>query len=1146
MPAFHDWGIKVKSKGLSRKRQNLWRKMTRFCLITLAAWSWADNLHAQNRQFKFDRISLEQGLSQSTVTCILQDRKGFMWFGTQDGLNKYDGYSFTIYKHDPLDPSSLSDNYVRSIYEDKTGTLWIGTFSGGLNRFDRATEQFTHFVHDPKKNNGLSNNNVQAIHEDRFGMLWIGTERGLNKLDYAAKQFAHFVNDPNNPNSLSDNDVFSIYEDRLGMLWIGTYNGGLNKFDREAEQFIRFVQDPQNPNSLSDNRVRAVHEDHTGALWIGTAGGGLNKLARSEADTANHNTQKFIHFVHDPKNPHSLSDNYVRSIYEDHTGVLWIGTIGGGLNRLDLGTGQFTRFVNDPKNPYSLSHDRILSIAEDRSGAMWIGTNGGGLNKFDRSQERFIHFANDPNNANSLNNNNVWAIYEDHVGTLWIGTDGGLNKFDRSTGGFTHFIQDRQNPHSLSDNRVWSIHEDRLGTLWIGTYGGGLNRFDRDKRQFTRYVNDPGNPHSLSNNNVWAIYEDHLGTLWIGTGGGGLNRFASRSGRGDTEQFTRFVHDPKNPHSLSDDYVRTIYEDHTGTLWIGAYSGGLNRFDRDAGQFTRFVHDPMDPHSLSHNAIRSIHESSAVKNGKATLWIGTAGGGINKLDHGTGQFTCYTEKDGLPNNVVYGIMEDDHGLLWLSTNKGLSRFNPQTKTFRNFDVADGLQSNEFNGGAYYKSRSGETFFGGINGLNVFHPDGIKDNPYVPPVVMTAFKRYKDAGAKAIAIAEKGVSERQTLELSHKDNILAFEFAALNFRHSEKNQYAYKLEGFSDQWIQLGAKHDVMFTNLDPGAYTLRVKGSNNDGVWNEEGTSLKIVITPPWWRTGWAYTLYALALIVGVFAADRFQRRRVIQKERAKAEIREAKLQAEAAELQARVLEAENARKSHELEEAQKLQLSMLPKSIPRLSHLDIAVYMKPTTEVGGDYYDFSLAPDGTLTVAIGDATGHGMKAGMMVMVAKSLFHELADHPDVPQIFANYTETIKFMQLGQLYMAMALVKIKDHRLITSSAGMPPMLIYRAATQSIEEGTSRGVPLGSFSNFAYQVEEVDLHAGDTILLMSDGLPEMFNPEGEILDYPQSKVLFEQVATASPQAIISHLVKAGQEWANGHPQEDDVTFVVLKVK
>jgi len=814
-----------------------WRKILWLGLLTLATLNPPAFLLAQNRPVKFERLGLEQGLSQSSARRILQDHQGFMWIGTQDGLNRYDGYNFTIYEHDVQDSSSISDNWITSIYEDRSGTLWIGT-RGGLNKFNREKEQFTRFVNNPANPHSLSNNSIWSIYEDRSGTLWIGTSGGLNKFDREKEQFTRFVHDPNNPHSLSHNTVRSIYEDRSGTLWILTAGGlcQLSRDDRDTGQFIRFVRDHKIQPHLSRDIVTSVFEDHTKTLWIGT----YNGLTRFDR-----NRGQFTRFVHDPNNPHSLSHNLVIPIHEDNTGVLWIGGE-FGLNQFDRETEKFFRFVNDPKDPQSLGANGIWAIYEDRSGMLWLGTDGGGINRIDSERRQFTHFAHDPNNPHSLSHNTVRSIYEDRSGMLWVGTlHGGLNRVDRVKKQFTRFKNEPRNPYSLSNNRVWSIYEDRTGAFWIATSGGGLNRFDRSKEQFTHFVHDAKNPHSLSSNLINVIYEDHAGTLWIGTEFG-LNQFDRETGK-----FFRFVNDPKNPNSLSQNYVFAIHEDHTGMLWIGT-RGGLNRFDRRKGQFTRFHYDPKEIHSLSHNVISSICEDHA-----GVLWIGTSDG-LNRFDRDKEQFTYYTEKDGLPNSYIYGILEDDHGRLWLSTNKGLSRFDPQTKKFRNYDVTDGLQGNEFNSGAYHKSRNGEMFFGGINGLTAFHPDSIKDNSYIPPVAITAFIRYNTDEAEGVAIAEKGISAKKEIPVSYKDNILAFEFAALNYRNTFKNQYAYKLEGYSDKWIRLGTKRDVTFTNLDPGEYTLRVKGSNNDGVWNEEGTSIKITITPPWWKTWWAYTLYVL------------------------------------------------------------------------------------------------------------------------------------------------------------------------------------------------------------------------------------------------------------------------------------------------
>jgi len=831
----------------------MWRKMMRLGLLALAALNPPAFLLAQNpaRGIKFERLGLEQGLSQSTVSCILQDHQGFMWFGTQDGLNKYDGYRFIVYKHDVQDSNSLSNNFITSIYEDRSGTLWIGTRAGGLNRFERNTERFTRFINDPPNPYSLSDNLVWEIYEDRAGTIWIGTRRGLNRFDREKELFTRFLNHPDKPHN--EDWVQAICEDSTSRntLWIGTA-GGLHRFDREKEQFTRVIHDPKDLHGMSHNDVISLREDHTGLLWIGIESGGLYRF-----DPA---TEQFTHFVYDPKNPNRLGSNFVPSIYEDRLGTLWIGT-GGGLHKFDREKEHFIRFVNDPTNAHSLSNNSVLSIYEDRSGVLWLGTGAGGINKFDRGQKRFAHYVQDPQNPNSLNGSIVRSIYEDHAGTLWIGTaDGGLNRFDRKKEQFTHFATDPKISHSLSDNTIFSICEDPTSRniLWIGTGGGGLNRFDRNTEHFTRFVYDPQNPNNRYDNIIRSNYIDHSGVLWLGTWRG-LKRFDY-----EKKQFIRFIRDPKNPHSLSENYIHTVSEDHSGTLWIGT-TGGLNKFDRATEQFTRFLHDPTDSHSLSGNSVFAINEDSF-----GTLWIGTDEG-LNKFDRKSEQFLNYTEKDGLPNNTIYGILDDDQGRLWLSTNKGLSRFDPKTETFKNYDVHDGLQSYEFNGGAYHKSRSGEMFFGGINGFNAFHPDSIKDNPYNPPIAISSFKRYNTDEAEGKPIIEKGIAAREHVTLSYKDNILAFEFAALSYRNTLKNQYAYKLEGFNDNWIHLGTKRDVTFTNLDPGTYTLRVKGSNNDGVWNEEGTSLKITITPPWWKTWWAYGFYVLMFAGAVFGYIRYK-----------------------------------------------------------------------------------------------------------------------------------------------------------------------------------------------------------------------------------------------------------------------------------
>lgn len=1083
-------------------RARQWRSMPcvseRLTLVLLCATGFFSNVLAQPT-VEFDHLSVKQGLSQSAVMCIFQDSQGFMWFGTQDGLNRYDGYKFTVFKHDPTNPRSLSYNLILSIHEGPKGTLWIGTADNPkvVNRFDRLTESFTQWPSDSVDLNNALGSSVQATYIDSYGTRWFGSiGGGLTRVETETGNKTTYKHDPSNPKSLIDNRVYYVYGDRTGTIWVGTREG-LDRFDRQTETFIHYRHDDSDPNSLSDNWVWPIYEDRDGILWVGTKHGGLNRLDRTRGT--------FAHYRYSSSDPRSLSDDDVLSIYQDRSGVLWVGTSDNGLNRFHPGLGAFMHFANDPLDPGSLIDNTIKSICVDRSGVAWIGTTRG-LDRFDRANEAFTHYKHDASNSKSLGDNIPQYIYEDRSGTLWIGTySSGLDRFDRKTGVFVHYRHDASDPKTLSDNRVYALCEDQVGEFWVGTYGGGLNRLDRKTGTFTTYTHNDSVPTSLSANGVWSLYEDHEGVLWVGTSGGGLNRFNR-----DTGTFTHYRHDDSNPASLSDDNIICIHEDRAGTLWLGTI-GGLNRFNRETGKFKHF-----------------------------------------------------REKDGLPNDFVFGILEDNLGLpaqtwlgpaavptgrqgqagnLWLSTNKGLSRFDPEQETFRNYDYYDGLQSDEFNQDAFATDRrTGEMYFGGVNGFNLFHPDSVKENPYVSPVVFSSCVRYNTDDEQGRPIEEKGISVRAQIALTYKDNIATFEFAALNYYNTFKNRYAYKLEGFSDNWIQLGTERRATFTNLDAGEYVLRVKGTNNDGVWNEQGASLHLIVTPPWWKTRWAYVSYGLFAIGFLYRVRQFE----IKRREQKARVRESELRTKAVEAEKRALVAENKRKTEELEGARKLQLSMLPRDVPKLPHLEIAVSMKTATEVGGDYYDFSTGEDGTLNVAVGDATGHGMAAGTIVTLMKGFFTSDASRVDMQTFFNHCSKAIREIKLGRLLMAFSLVKITGNKVSLSSAGMPPVYLYRKSTGAIEEIMLKGMPLGAMKNFPYAVHDTQLQTGDTMLLLTDGLPEQKNTGGEMFDYARVQAKLKEVAERTPDEIIQHLVKAGEEWMNGATQDDDVTVLVIKMK
>ena len=828
-----------------------------FLGVALAFCCMSDEVGASRRQQKirFDRISLEQGLSQGTINAILQDRQGFMWFGTEDGLNRFDGYSFTTYKHDSADPASLSHSFIWDVVEDRKGMLWVGTNGGGLNRWDPTSFEFTRFPHDPDDPNTPSLDRVRVLLPAGDETLYIGTDGGgLDRFDPATDTWSHYRHEPEDPGSLSHDRIRSVLEDRGGNLWVGTYGGGLNRLDPVTGRFEHYRHDADDATSLSDDKVYSLYEDGDGIVWVGTYTGGLNRLERASGG--------FTRFDHDPDDPRSLGAGRIRSIYQDRTGVLWVGTDSG----LFEWVGDRDGFVGHPhrsSDARSLSDDKVTAIYEDRGGVLWVGTKGDGLNKRNPSTTFFDLTKKDPTIPTSLNNDVVAAIQSDPSHDLvWIGTfGGGLNRLDRGGATCEYYTHDPGDPHSLGDDRVMSLLLDRQGILWIGTYDGGLDRFDPGTGRFTHYTHDPSDPDSISANSVMALYEDRSGRLWIGTFEGGLNRLDP-----DDDRFVRYRHDPENPRSLGSNTVTSFFEDAAGVLWIGTDGGGLNRLESDSDTFRRYNHEPNDATSLSSDVVWSIHEDH-----DGTLWIGTQGGGLNRWESADRKadrpvFTRYTERDGLPNNLVYGILSDDDGHLWISTNKGLAKFDPQTEIFKNYDTTHGLQSNEFNFGAYHRGANGEMFFGGIKGLNFFDPSVVRDNEHVPPVVLTSFLKLNQR-----VDLEQPLSQTEEITLGYKDYVVSFEFAALDYAAPEKNNYAYKLEGFDGDWIELGTTRRATYTNLDAGDYVLRVKGSNNDGVWNEQAVALGVHVLPPPWKTWWAYSLYGMALIGAVLSYTRAQ-----------------------------------------------------------------------------------------------------------------------------------------------------------------------------------------------------------------------------------------------------------------------------------
>jgi len=808
----------------------------------------------------FDHFSIKDGLPHYSVRIILQDSQGYLWIGTEGGLARYDGYSFRVFTHNPEVPSSLSDNFVYAITEDRKGYLWVGTIGGGLNRFNPQTETFQHYRHDDSDPTSLSHDDVFAITEDHQGNLWVGTNNGLNKFNPENQTFQHYRHEANNPDSLSSDGIFVIKKDSQGHLWIGSFESGLSRFNPQTEAFMHYRHDDKDPQSLTSDKVTTINEDRQGNIWVGTVEG-LNKF--------NPESQAFQHYRHDENKVNSLSHNAVRSFAEDRQGNLWVGTP-GGLNRFNPQTETFHHFRHDENDRYSLSEDLVWTIAEDHQGNLWMGTLFEGLNRFNPQTEAFQHYRHEANNSNSLSSNKVSSFADDRQGNIWIGTKKGLNRFNPQTETFQHYRHEANNSNSLSSNKINSLADDLQGNIWVGT-SKGLNRFNSDKETFQHYLHEANNPNSLSSDYVSVITKDRNGYLWVGTLNG-LNRFDP-----DKDTFQHYRHDANNLNSLSGDYIVDIIEDREGYLWVGTFGAGLNRFNPQTEIFQHYRHDDNDPTSLSHDDVYAITEDH-----QGNLWVGT-NNGLNLLNKQSNKFKLFDMNNGLTNNRVSGVEKDNKGLLWISSPRGLSRFNPETESFKNQDMIAGMQSSNYYSRALFRSHTGELYLGGKNGFDRYFPDKIIDDIKAPIVVFTDLLIANQPvpigetnTAEDIFSLEKVINLTQTLTLTSQQNMVTFEFTTLHFTNPKKHQYAYFLEGWDQQWISTNYQNRrATYTNLPAGDYVLRIKASNADGVWNEKGASLKITVLPPFWKTWWAYSIYALILILLLWWFVRTQRKKV-------------------------------------------------------------------------------------------------------------------------------------------------------------------------------------------------------------------------------------------------------------------------------
>ncbi len=781
-------------------------------------------------EFLFEHLTIDEGLSNNTVNSIYHDHLGFIWFATNDGLTRYDGYDFTIYRHDRDSHQTISNNRVHFVFEDLNRNLWVGT-NMGLNLFNREFDNFTRFLNDPNDEASISHNNVRMVYQDPSGILWFGTlGGGLNRFDPITRKFTRF----NFPNRL----VSSVIEDAQGNIWVATNDPSLIRLNWELNEFELFPFPKNNTSGLKPNTLKTLFEDKTGNIWVGTEGSGLYIFDPVSLEFTAHYHQK------SRNNP--LSSNIVCDILQYNNKTIWLATDGGGINSWDEEKKGFTILKSDISNIKGLSTNAIYSLLKDNDGMVWIGTFGGGVNILNPHRQEFRFYTQKAGGISSLSHKSVLSFFEDSQGYIWVGTDGGgLNLFNPANGTFKSFSNDPSNPFSISSNAVTSILEDKHGNLWIGTFAGGLNRFDPVTQRFYHYTYNPSQHNSISSNNVWKLLEDQNGNLWIGTLDGlEVYSFANNT-------FERITND-SDPEAYPARII-DLFEDSKGNIWIG--STGVWILNPDTKKITKLFGHDHPQQKLFEYDIRDFHEDT-----DGIIWIASEGGGLICYNPEKATIKNYTMHDGLPSDALHQIIQDEEGNLWISSNKGITRFDNKTQSFSNYNIHDGLQSNQFAYSASLCTRSGEIYFGGVNGFNVFHPNRIRQNTVPPAVYITELSLFN----KPVEIGTEGspinthIMNTTEITLPYQ-SVFSFRFTAINYIATVKNQYKFKLEGFDD-WNDVGNQRTATYTNIDPGKYTFRVIASNNDGIWNDQGASIQITILPPIWRTPLAYVFYVLIL----------------------------------------------------------------------------------------------------------------------------------------------------------------------------------------------------------------------------------------------------------------------------------------------
>ncbi len=804
-----------------------------FCLLTSSALAQSTkSIFPQNREVEFSRLTSDDGLSHSTARRIIQDSKGFIWIGTQQGLNRFDGYKFEVFNYDPEDSRSLSSGWIYDIFEDRDGQIWIAT-DDGLNLFDERTKTFQHFRHDPSDSASLPHNSVRVIYQTRDGTLWVGTRVGLSKLNEDGS-FSHVITFSLEGGNDTRPGVRDVEEDEHGHLWVGTQTEGLIRLDPVTRERLSIPYRPDADGSTGDRDIRSLLIDKDGQVWVGTQRGGLAVVSH-QGDVKR--------YSFDANDPRSLSSNRIRRIFQDHESRIWIAT-DRGLNLWIAEHEAFHHYRHDPSRPSSLSDDVVYEVMQDRGNVIWVGTFNG-ISKWNPEVRTFAHVKRNTATRGTLSSDRVTSFAEDGEGNIWIGTiGGGLNVWDTAANSFRSISAGDPERGELVDDVVISLLNDSQGRLWVGTMSRGISLLNNLTGKFEHFQFDKADPSSISSNAIASMLQDKKGRIWIATYGGGLNLYLGEG------RFKRFP--SETSQEFPNYFLIDIEEGLDGKLWLASDGSGVIRFDPDAESVEVMRVAPEDANSISGNHIISLLQTEDA------LWVGTRDTGLDR--YFGGKWEHFNFDEGLPSSAIYGLLEDSTGRIWISHSKGLSDYDPATGAFTNYDAIHGLQGKDFNNGAYLKTADGKMLFGGSNGFNVFYPEDVRINTHEPPVQLTRFTKFN----KEFQL-EQPPYELQSIDLSYDDYVVGFEFSALDYTNPTKNQYRYMLAGFDREWVSANGIRQATYTNLGPGDYTFRVQGSNNDGLWNEKGLSIDVSVAPAPWATWWAMALYTMVAIGVVY-----------------------------------------------------------------------------------------------------------------------------------------------------------------------------------------------------------------------------------------------------------------------------------------